>query len=61
MRIRSCQKCPRWKGGWCSAYAKIMVATAPSCALGRKLMHREYMKLYMRNYTKKTKGESRCG
>ena len=49
---KTCGDCPKWAKGWCAAVAKVMVAKAPACEYGRRMIYNDYMKRYMRRKRK---------
>lgn len=53
MNVKRCRACPKWAHVWCSIFARRQSGAAYACEYGRKLMHREYMRIYMQEYNKK--------
>lgn len=56
MKAKHCKDCPKWGSVWCSIYARRQPGSATACEYGKKLMHSDYMRIYMQDYNKKGKG-----
>ena len=54
-RPKTCGDCPKWAKGWCAAFAKVMVAAALACEYGRRMIHNDYMKRWMRRKRREAK------
>lgn len=52
---KTCGDCPKWVKGWCVAFAKVMVAKAPACEYGRRMIYNDYMKRWMRRKRREAK------